>query len=114
MFEEKLLRGTDDDKVDIGHLAEKLLGGQGGLLIHAVVNGIVDVEEKKSEENLTTSKAEWRLGRISGAKLVVHRLEQCISDRDRVLATRKDKKEEELTSQQEAERVYKGTMSGAV
>jgi hypothetical protein len=112
-IEEMLMLRDEEGILEIGEVARKLLQSQAGVLLTALVNGVADEEQKKGEDNLTQSRAEFRLGRISGAKLVLHRLERCIYEADSLKEKRKASIEQQgaINASHErrgSETVYKG------
>lgn len=112
-IEAMLANPNEDDRLEIAQIAKNVFHGASGVLLHALVNAIIEAEETKGDEDLTQSRAEYRLGRISGAKLVIRKLEQCIFDGDNILATRDQATEHKDVEKQEVP-VYKGSMAGAV
>lgn len=77
-IEERMVRRTQEDVIEIGQVADKFYNGQAGALFRAIVNAIV--LEQISQEQDTITNADRRLGRAEGANKVRDYIEMAIVD----------------------------------
>lgn len=77
-IEDRMIRRSQEDIIEIGQVAEKFYNGQAGALFRAIVNAIV--LEQISQEQDTITNADRRLGRAEGANKVRDFIELAIAD----------------------------------
>ena len=77
-IEEKMIRRSQEDVIEIGQVMEKFYNGQAGSVFRAIVNAII-LENVSSETDVHTP-ADRRLGRAEGANKVRDFIEMAILD----------------------------------
>jgi hypothetical protein len=85
---ERIQRNEAEDKIEIGYIAEKLVAGDKGVLLKCLVEGIKDDFLDRSDRN-TNISAERALGVQLGLRKLQDALDQCVSDKNQLLAEKK-------------------------
>lgn len=77
-IEERMIRRTQEDTIEIGRVAEKFYESESGSLFRAIINAII-LEQISQEQDISTN-ADRRLGRAEGANKVRDYIEMAILD----------------------------------
>lgn len=77
----KAAQGSNEDKIELGHIAERFYKSDAGIFFLAVANGLI---QKESNDHYYDSKipAERILGRIEGIQKLINAIEMAINDKD--------------------------------
>lgn len=78
-IEERLIRHTQEDIIEIGLAVERFYAGDAGAIFRAMINGRITEEGTRHIENNSVS-ADRVLGRIEGFNLIRDDIERCIQD----------------------------------
>jgi hypothetical protein len=92
-IEERMNRNTDEDKIEIGMIAERMVEGDKGHLLKALIEGIHNDYLDRVDRN-TTMSAERALGVALGLRALQDVIEQCVSQKEELLAEKKLKAQE--------------------
>lgn len=86
-IDEKLVRRSQDDVIEIGSALEILYNSPTGVILRAMANAIVTEQFTGIEDN---SSADRKLGRAEGVTLLISNIELAIDDKQRLQVEIKD------------------------
>lgn len=87
-IEERLVRRSQEDIVEIGSALEVFYNSPAGTIVRAIANAIVTRQFTGIEDNST--RAEKKLGRAEGVTLLITDIELAIDDMKRIQAEVKE------------------------
>lgn len=81
-IKERLVRRSQEDIIEIGHILERFYSSDAGDVLRAIINGRIARESRVHEDGRTQLDPARILGRIEAWQMLIDDIETAIQDKD--------------------------------